>query len=166
MSSEIYFRPIENKDLKFISEVYNYFILKSTATYHIKILTEKEIRDYFMLFDPLIDGFIVSLGKEDAGFCLIKPYNKKKGGYFRTYEITIYIKNQYQKKGIGKKAIEYLEIIAKIKNIHVIIAGICTENISSIRLFERCGYIKCGFFKEVGYKFDRILDNVYYQKIF
>ncbi len=166
MCNEIYSRPIENKDLKFISEVYNFFILESTATYHIRVLSEKEIRDYFMLFDPRINGFIVSLGKEDAGFCLIKPYNKKKGGYFRTNEIIIYIKNQYQKKGIGKKPIEYLENIAKIKNIHVIIAGICTENISSIRLFEKSRYVKCGFFREFGYKFDRILDNVYYQKIF
>jgi len=144
MCNEIYSRPIENKDLKFISEVYNFFILESTATYHIRVLS----------------------GKEDAGFCLIKPYNKKKGGYFRTNEIIIYIKNQYQKKGIGKKPIEYLENIAKIKNIHVIIAGICTENISSIRLFEKSRYVKCGFFREFGYKFDRILDNVYYQKIF
>jgi len=46
----------------------------------------------------------------------------------------------------------------------VLIAGICAENQASISLFEKFGYKKCGLFKEVGYKFDRYLDTIYYQK--
>ncbi|MBY9006323.1 MAG: N-acetyltransferase [Candidatus Lokiarchaeota archaeon] len=165
MDDEINFKPKEKKDIAFITGIYNFFILKSTATYHIRQLSKNEMQDYFMLFDPLVDGFIISIVEKAIGFCLIKPYNKDKEGYNLTYEITIYIKNRFHHKGIGKKAIKYLENIAKIKNIHVIIAGICTENIVSTKFFESCGYSKCGIFKEVGYKFDRLLDNVYYQKI-
>ena len=44
--------------------------------------------------------------------------------------------------------------------------GIITaENESSVKLFERMGYEKCGHFKQVGEKFGRILDVVAYQKL-
>ena len=165
MSEDLIFKPLDKNDLKFISEVYNFFILNSTSTYHVKPLFEKDMSDYFMLNSDLVDGFIIVLNENKIGFCLLKPYNKKKEGYNFTYEITIYIKKNYQSKGIGKQAVMYLENLAKKRKIHIIIAGICTENDASIKLFERCGYQKCGFFKEVGYKFNRWLDNVYYQKV-
>jgi hypothetical protein len=46
---------------------------------------------------------------------------------------------------------------------HNIIAGITSDNEISIHMHEKAGFRKCGCFKEVGYKFDRWLDVVFYE---
>jgi L-amino acid N-acyltransferase YncA len=47
----------------------------------------------------------------------------------------------------------------------VLIGIISGDNINSIILFENCGFEKCGHYKQVGEKFNEILDVVSYQKI-
>jgi len=37
--------------------------------------------------------------------------------------------------------------------------------LNRIKLFEKCGFEKCGHYKEVGEKFDKILDVVSYEKL-
>ncbi len=165
MFENISFKPVEKKNLEFISEVYNIYISNSTSTYHIKPLSKKEVEEYFMLDNNLVSAYIIDLKNKNIGFCLLKPYNKHKEGYDHTYEISIYLKKEFHKKGVGIKAVEFLEHIAKGRKMHAIIVGICTENIASNKLFEKCGYQKCGFFKEVGFKFNRWLDTIYYQKL-
>jgi phosphinothricin acetyltransferase len=49
--------------------------------------------------------------------------------------------------------------------ISVLIGMITGENVASIKLFKACGYEKCAHFKEVGQKFNKLLDVVAYQKI-
>jgi len=61
--------------------------------------------------------------------------------------------------------LEYLEKVAKRNGISVLIGIISGDNENSIRLIENCGYEKCGHFKQIGEKFNKILDVVSYQKI-
>jgi L-amino acid N-acyltransferase YncA len=61
--------------------------------------------------------------------------------------------------------LEILETIAKNNDISILIGIIAGENNSSIGLFEKSGYEKCAHFKEVGEKFNKVLDVVAYQKI-
>ena len=68
-------------------------------------------------------------------------------------------------KGLGGKALKYLETYAGSIGVHVLVAMICSENEGSIRLFEKHEYEKCAYFKQVGKKFGRHLDAVAYQKI-
>ncbi|MBN1798599.1 MAG: N-acetyltransferase [Spirochaetales bacterium] len=158
------FEKINRTHYKPITEIYNYFIRHSTATYHIRELSEQDVIAHFEISSASTEGFIIRNNKHLAGFCLIRQYNKKQG-YKYTYEITIYLKPGHAKQGIGTKTIAFLEQIAREKKVHVLIAGICTENSASISLFEKSGYKKCGYFQEMGYKFNRFLDNVYFQKI-
>jgi len=46
-----------------------------------------------------------------------------------------------------------------------LLAIISGDNESSVQLFEKSGYEKCAHFKQVGEKFNKILDVVSYQKI-
>ena len=58
-----------------------------------------------------------------------------------------------------------LEKTAFKHGIKVLIGIISGDNQSSIKLFEKCGFEKCGHYKQVGEKFGKILDVVSYQKI-
>jgi phosphinothricin acetyltransferase len=107
---------------------------------------------------------LIYYDNEFCGFCGLKKYSLREA-YNQTAEISVYLTTEYQKKGIGNIAIKFLEKFAKNNDFHVLLAIICEENTGSIRLFEKNNYKKVGHFKEVGNKFDRFLDVVYYQKI-
>jgi L-amino acid N-acyltransferase YncA len=165
MSTEnISFIPTTAADHTIISKIYNYYVLQSTATYHIGTLTVEETAGYFGLGEAQTKAYLIRYGGDTAGFGLIRPYSKKQG-YAYTSEITIYLHKDYTGKEIGSRAVSFLEEVARQNGTHVLLAGICTENTASMRLFRKAGYSECGLFKEVGYKFERFLDTAYFQKI-
>ncbi len=162
--NNITFKKSGKIDYNDISDVFNYYIKNSTAIAFIKPLSTQEIISYFNIESSITYAYCIYYKSAFCGFCLLRPYSVK-DGYRYTYEITIYIKSGYTNMGIGTSAVSYLEKIAKQKGIKTIIAGICSENEASIKLFEKSSYIKCGYFKNMVHKFERILDNVYYQKL-
>lgn len=155
----------EKKHLRDILNIYNYYVENSTATYFTHLLSIQEMKNR-VFFENKKYGTFIILNKinEVIGYFILGQYNKKEG-YDNTAEISIYIKPAYTKKGLGQLALEFLEKEAKKHNIHVLIGAVTEENNASIRLFEKLGYIKCAYFKEVGYKFGKILNDIYFQKI-
>lgn len=100
---------------------------------------------------------------ELAGYCFL-TYHKKRPAYDRTAEISIYLKPEFSGKGIGKAALRYLEDVAKEVGLKNLVGVITGDNLSSMALFERTGFVKCAHFKNVGEKFGKVLDVVAYQK--
>ncbi len=62
------------------------------------------------------------------------------------------------RRGVGKLLMQALIEKAKENGVHVMIAGIESENVASIRLHESLGFRIVGTFSEVGTKFGRWLD--------
>ena len=77
----------------------------------------------------------------------------------------MYLKDIYTGRGIGKIGLGHLERVAGEKGISVLIGIISGDNAGSVKLLERNGYEKCGHLKQIGEKFNKILDVVIYQKI-
>jgi phosphinothricin acetyltransferase len=50
---------------------------------------------------------------------------------------------------------------AQVLGFRAIIACVDAEQVESLRLHERHGFVRCGLFKQVGFKFGRWLDVVY-----
>jgi L-amino acid N-acyltransferase YncA len=151
-------------DFNHVKEIYDYYILNSTATFHTDLISIEELKSVILIAHPKYKSFLIDYEGETCGYCYISQY-KKRPAYDRTAEITIYLKPEYSGKGIGKETLRLLETVAKNNEISVLIGIITGENQASIRLFEKCGYEKCAHFKKVGEKFDRLLDVVAYQKI-
>jgi len=78
--------------------------------------------------------------------------------------VPIYLKPEFCNKGIGKIALEHLEKKAGENGIRNLIGIITGDNEGSIALFEKSGYLKCAHFKNVGEKFNKVLDVVAFQK--
>lgn len=150
--------------LEQILAIYNYYILNSTATFHIRPLTLDEMKEIVFFDHPRYRTVAVFAGGNLCGYGLLAPYHKREA-YDGTAEITLYLKPEATGRGLGSLTIQYLEDIARKVGIHTLIAVICGENQASIRLFEKNGYVQCANLREVGKKFDRLLDVVCYQKI-
>jgi len=159
----ISFQSASYSDLPFITDLYNYFILNSTATFHTEPLSQSDLQKSLPFHHPMYQTFLILDDNQPCGFCYIGNY-KPRQAYARTAEITIYLQPQLHGKGIGKQTLQFLETQAKKTSIKNLLGVICAENTASIALFAKSGYEKVAHFKKVGEKFDRILDVVVYQK--
>lgn len=162
--NKLIFRELKEEHLRSVQSIYNYYIENSTATFHTNKITLEELKEFIPIENSKYRSYLILENNDICGYCYISQY-KKRQAYDRTAEITIYLKPEYQRKGIGAKAIEFLENYAKKGEISVLLSIISGENIGSIKLFENQGYVKCAHYKEVGEKFGRIIDVVAYQKI-
>ena len=161
---KIEFIDLNEPDFEVIKEIYDYYIENSTATYYTEKITIEELKEFIPFQNKKYRSFLIKAENECYGFCYITQY-KKRQAYDRTAEISLYLKTAYTGKGIGNTVLPFLENVAKEIGISVLIGIISGDNENSIKLFERNGYEKCGHFKQVGEKFNKILDVVSYQKI-
>lgn len=160
---EISFKIIDASDFPAIREMYDWYVKNSTATFHTGEVTVEEMKEFIYLDHPWYHSFLIYLGKELAGYCFLTNY-KKRQAYDRTAEVTIYLKQEFCHKGIGRVALEHLEQRARLNGLKNLVGIISGDNEGSIALFEKCGYTKCAHYKNVGEKFNKVLDVVAYQK--
>jgi phosphinothricin acetyltransferase len=160
---EIKFIKTTEKDLQACKDIYTYYIKNSTATFHIGDISDTDMHDILFCDLEGYESYVIFDEDEALGYVLLAPF-KKREAYRRTAEVTIYLKPEMSNRGIGNKAIEFIEDVAKNNNFRSLLSVVCGENIASIKLFEKNGYYKCGLMKNVGEKFGRVLDIVTLQK--
>ncbi|MCG8571200.1 MAG: N-acetyltransferase family protein [Spirochaetes bacterium] len=159
------FSEVTENDLSMIQKIYNYYVENTTVTFDLKPVSIEQIKAIITFSDPKYKAFAIRNQQSSVliGYGYISPFHKRKA-YEITAEITLYLDKSFHKKGIGQKTLLFLEQYAKGQGIRSIIALISAENLASIHLFEKCKYEKCAHLREVGFKFNRYLDVVYYQK--
>lgn len=160
---EIKFIKTEKKDLQQCKDIYRYYIENSTATFHIGDISDEDMYDILFCNLEGYESYVICEEEEIIGYVLLAPF-KKREAYRRTAEVTIYLKEETAQKGIGTKALKFIESVAIKNNFKSLLSVVCGENIASIKLFEKNGYYKCGLMKNVGEKFGRVLDIVTLQK--
>lgn len=162
--SEYFFHEAKEEHISDLLDIYNYYVLNTTATFHSKPLTEEAMKGLILFNDPKYKTFVIQKDDVISGYVLLTQH-KSREAYDRTGEVTVYLRPDNIGSGIGSLAVSYIEKFAKDKGFHVLIATICGENEKSIKVFERNGYEKCAHYKQVGSKFNQWLDVVAYQKV-
>jgi phosphinothricin acetyltransferase len=157
------FIEIREQDFPAIKEIYDWYIAHSTATFHTEPIRISQLKEFIFIDHPLYKSYLVFNGVELAGYCFL-TYYKNRQAYDRTAEVTIYLKPLCCGKGIGKTAMNHLEQVARQNGLKNLIGIISGDNAGSISLFEKSGYSKCAHFKNVGEKFNKVLDVVAFQK--
>lgn len=146
-----------------VKAIYDWYIKNATATFHTEPITLEQLQEFIFIDHPLYKSFLIHADGELAGYCFL-TYHKKRPAYDRTAEISIYLKPELAGKGIGKAGLKYVEAVAKEVGLKNLVGVITGDNLSSMALFEKAGFIKCAHFKNVGEKFGKVLDVVAYQK--
>jgi L-amino acid N-acyltransferase YncA len=162
--NNIILKELQIEHLPMVLEIYTYYVLHTTSTFHAHELDLGEMKELVMFDNPKYRTFIIFDNDILCGYVLLTQH-KKREAYDATAEVTVYLKYDYVGRGIGDAAVKFIEEYAKTRDFHVLVATICGENSKSIKVFERNGYVKCAHYKEVGRKFGQMLDVVAYQKI-
>ncbi len=88
---------------------------------------------------------------------------KERSAYCFSVESTIYLSNEFQRKGLG--TVLYTSLLNKLKTLGInsVIGGVTLQNPASVGLHEKLGMEKVAHFSKVGFKFDQWLDVGYWQ---
>lgn len=158
-------RPAAKRDIASISDIYNYFVTRSTATF---ADNEETIEDREAWFDNHVANNLPVLVAEFegkvVGWASLSFYHQR-SAYRQSVELSFYIHHKFLSRGIGKQLTEKLIFLAREIGYHCILSLVCSENDASIALLNKFGFETVGDLKEVGRKFDRWLNVTILQKM-
>ena len=157
-------RRVALSDSAQIAEIYNYYIVNTHHTFETEAVDESEMRSRI---DEIIEKYPYYVSEENGeilAYAYAAPY-KSRCAYQSSAEVSVYVKNNIQQKGIGTRLYEKLLAELQSSDVHAIIAGIALPNDASIRLHEKFGFEKVAHFREVGFKFGRWIDVGYWELI-
>jgi phosphinothricin acetyltransferase len=146
--------------------IYNDVLATSTSIFSDIKRTPEEQTKWFA--DRSAQGWPVLVAcqsSEIIGYASYGPF-RTWPGYRHTVENSIYLAPSARGRGYGTQLLGALLERAEAQRLHAVIAGIDGDNIGSMRLHEKLGFMKVAQLKEVGRKFDRWLDLVFYQRLF
>ncbi|PZP97958.1 MAG: GNAT family N-acetyltransferase [Variovorax paradoxus] len=147
-----------------ILAIFNEAIAHSTALYDYRPRTPESMAGWFEA--KRTGGFPV-IGVEDAigqllGFASYGTF-RAWPAYKYTVEHSIYIHQDHRGRGLGRTLLQQLIDAARQRGVHAMVGGIDADNAASIALHRRLGFEHRGTLPQVGFKFGRWLDLVFYQ---
>ena len=158
-------RTADERDLDAIRAIYNHAVVHSTCTADYEPRGEAAQREWFAV--RAAGGYPVLVAQRDdqvVGWSALSPYHARVGYRF-TAEDSVYIAPDQQGRGLGARLLTPLIDAAARMGLHAVVGGIDSENVASLRLHARLGFVEVGRFRQVITKFDRWLDVVYVERL-
>ena len=150
-------RKAKIEDLETITEIYNYSIINSVATFDTVPKTMDYQKEWFYHHTDKYPLLVAEDTGGIVGWVSLSQWSDR-CAYDKTAEISVYVNKNNQGRGIGNKLIVNIINCAKKKNLHTIIARIDGENEISVHLHKKNGFNYIGSLKEVGFKFNKYID--------
>lgn len=180
--NSIRIRTAAREDIPALAQIYNYEVEHGTATLDLHPRDLADRTAWFELHNkdnhPLIVAVTDSAGVGNVaaddtgrsnaasveivvGYASLSPYREKEA-YASTVELSIYIHQDYRRRGIATALMRaILELAKEDGRTHLVVSVITSGNEASARLHERFGFTFCGTMRDVGMKFGvyQAIDN-------
>ena len=152
-------------DAEQISEIYNYEVMHTVATFDLVPRSLAEQREWLAARSGAFAA-VVAVGSDGdvVGFAALSPY-KERAAYRTSVENSVYVRRDLHARGIGRLLVDELLTIAADSGFHTVFARINAASDASIALHQRCGYQLVGIEREVGRKFSRWHDVALMQRL-
>ncbi len=159
---DVKLRSATASDLPSINAIYNYYVRHSTCTYQTEPETSESRAAWFAAHGPGHPIIVAEQNGLMVGWGSLSRFHPR-SAYGRTVENSVYVHDQYHRRGIGGAILADLILRAGKIGHHAIIAGIDAEQSASVALHTKHGFKQVGYLSEVGFKFDRWLHVIYMQ---
>lgn len=152
-------RPVSLADAPRIAEIYNRFVLETTVSFEEEPLTVSQMEERIRAFSTNGSYSVYEVDGRVEGFCYAHPW-KERPSYRHTLEVTIYLTEACQGKGVGTELMHRLIDHCRTIPAKALIACITAENEASVKFHAKMGFEKVSHFRAVGFKQGRWLDVV------
>ena len=162
MADELTIRPAAPPDLGAINAIFNYYVDRTTCVWTTERCSEAGREAWYREHDKSMPVLVAELAGGIVGWAALgtfRPAYTAAG----TLEDSVYVHHEFQRRRIGSRLLGALIAEARRRELHSILANISADQAASIRLHEKFGFEKVAHLRQVGRKFGRTLDAVYYQ---
>lgn len=157
-------REARIEDAQAIVDIYNDYILNTTVTFEIEPLSVSEMERRIEDISASYPYMVYEFDGKVAGYCYAHRWHER-AAYDGVVELSVYLARQHVGKGIGTELTRRMIEECRRRNYRVIITCVTGGNDSSIALQEKLGFTKVAHYKNVGLKFNRLIDVIDYELI-
>jgi L-amino acid N-acyltransferase YncA len=157
-------RRAQRSDAPAITDIYNEAILTTTATFDTEPKTVADRTQWLQAHDERHPILVAEVNGQVVGWASLTRWSAR-SAYDNTAETSFYVHSTHRRRGIGRKLKDAIIQEARRLRFHTLIAQVAESSHESIHLNEDAGFIHIGTLKEVGRKFDRLLDVHIMQKM-
>ena len=151
-------------DFDAIAALTNHFIQSTAIHFNYAPVTAAELRASWEAGCDRYPCLSLIDGAELLGFAKATAW-RTRDAYRFTAEVSIYLQPQRSGRGYGRRLYGALIDACRAAGFHSLIGGIALPNAASVALHKTLGFREVGAFREVGWKFDRWHDVVFYQRV-
>jgi len=94
--------------------------------------------------------FVMREEEKVIGWCALSPYSDRYA-YRGVAEVSVYVDDAYQGKGIGKTLLNHTIARSEEKGIWTLFSKTFSSNVASIKLQESCGFRVVGIHEKLGH---------------
>jgi len=145
------------EDAKGILDIYAPYILDSSVTFEYDVPGVQEFKERIAEIIKDMPYIVCVIDCEIAGYAYASHY-RSRAAYQWDCELSVYVREDSQRGGIGRRLYEMLFAILKEMNYEHAYACITTPNPQSIKFHEAMGFEKCALFEKCGFKQGRWYD--------
>lgn len=152
--SQTVIRMATIRDADEINAIYEPYIKNTAITFEYESVSSEEFKGRMESILQKLPYLVCEVDGEIAGYAYVAPF-KERAAFAWDLEITVYLKESYQRRNIGTAMYQALFKIAKVLGYINIYAFITHPNEKSRKMHESLGFHQVGLYPETGYKFDR-----------
>ena len=157
MGADLVIRLPTPADVTAMLGIYTPFVLDSAVSFETEVPSAavfwgriQEVLDEAPWLVAEIEGTI-------AGYAYASKH-RSRSAYRWTRELSVYVGENYRKRGIGKALYSILIRLLQQQGYTNVLAGIALPNDPSVRFHESMGFRPIGIYHRVGYKFGAYQD--------
>ncbi len=153
------------EDVPKIHAIYGFHVLHGLASFEEEPPSIDELSSRRAdVLDRGLPYLVAEIGGEVMGYSYAAPY-RSRPAYRFTVENSVYVDHNLRRRGVGYRLLSALITRCIERGCRQMIAVIGdSENMASIALHERLGFIRVGTLRAVGFKFGRWVDSVLMQR--
>ena len=166
---DLVIRTAKTEDAQKLLDIYSYYVENSALTFEYETPSVSEFQKRIENTLKTYPYLVAEIDNEIVGYAYAGRFHPR-AAYSWNAEMTIYLKKDVRRQGIGKKLYSLLEEILKEQGIVKTVALITFpsdeySNFNSMQFHEKMGYNHAGRMEYCGYKFDRWYTTLHMDKI-
>jgi phosphinothricin acetyltransferase len=155
-------------DVPALTDIYNHYVRTSGVTFDTTEFTVEARQEWFSHYATTgPHRLLVAVDGGSAGMVLgyatSSPF-RPKPGYLTSVETSVYLRPDAIGRGLGTLLYRAIFDALAGQDLHRAYAGVALPNDASVRLHERLGFREIGTFAEVGRKFGRYWDVLWFER--